>query len=105
MATSAATCLRAADWALSPVTTVAIIGERGEANADELLRAALSTYRPRTVVRRFEPGNVPEEEISPALSAMLTGESPRAYLCSARTCASPVHDADALLHLLKEFRG
>ncbi|HEX6940936.1 MAG TPA: thioredoxin domain-containing protein [Longimicrobiales bacterium] len=105
MPTAIATYVRAVDWATAPVTTVVVVGEPGAEAADALLRAALAAYRPRTVVRRFAPGAVAAEELPPALAAMVTGESPRAYLCAGQTCAAPVSEPDALAELLRAFRG
>ncbi len=103
MPTAVATAMRAVGWATAPVTTVVVVG-RDEA-ADALWSAALSAYRPRTVLRRFAPGAVPEGELPPALAAMVTGEAPRAYVCAGQTCAAPVAEPEALVELLRTFRG
>ncbi len=105
MPTAVATYVRAVDWATAPVSTVVVVGAAGDETADALLGTALATYRPRTVVRRFEPGAVPAAELPPALSAMVTGEAPRAYVCAGATCAAPVAEPDALAELLRTFRG
>ncbi len=105
MPTAVATYMRAIDWATGPVSTVVVVVEEGDDAADTLWRTALSAYRPRTVVRRFSPGAVPEGELPPALAAMVTGEAPRAYLCAGQTCAAPVSDPDALDELFRTFRG
>jgi len=103
--TAMATYVRAVDWATSPVTTVVVVGAKGDEGADALFRAALQTYRPRTVVRRFAPGAVQAEALPPALAAMVSGEAPRAYVCAGQTCAAPVSDAGELEELLRTFRG
>lgn len=100
-----ATYARAVDWATGPVTTIVVVGDEGDAGTDALFEAALRTYRPRSVLRRFESGAVPEGELPPALAAMLTGRTPRAYVCAERTCAEPVAESDALVELLRRFRG
>ncbi|HET9984736.1 MAG TPA: thioredoxin domain-containing protein [Longimicrobiales bacterium] len=105
MATSCATYLRALDWATSPVTSVVVVASRGDERGDTLVRTALATYRPRTIVRRFEPGRVEEEEVLPEIAAMLTGEAPRAYVCAGHACAAPVDRPEALADLLRTFRG
>jgi uncharacterized protein YyaL (SSP411 family) len=102
LSASAATWLAALSWATRPVTRVLVVEAPGDS---ALLDAALSTYRPRTVVRRLEPGAEPAPGTPPELVAMLSGDAPRAYLCAGRTCAAPVADPDGLRHLLREFRG
>jgi len=102
LSASAATWLLALSWATRPVTTVLVV-ERDRASG--LLDAALSTYRPRTVVRGLQPGSEPGPGMPPELVAMLSGDAPRAYVCSGTTCAAPVADPDELVRLLREFRG
>ena len=101
-APNAATWFRALRWATRPVTTVAVVEEE---SAGPLLRAALGTYRPETVVLRLEPGAVEGASLPEALSAMVTGDAPRAYVCAGRTCAAPVSDPAAVAELLRGFRG
>ncbi|HEX7117528.1 MAG TPA: thioredoxin domain-containing protein [Longimicrobiales bacterium] len=103
--TAVATYVRAVGWATAPVTTVVVVGADGDDVADALLRTALATYRPRTVVRRFAPAAVATEELPPALAAMVTGAAPRAYVCAGRTCAAPVAEPAALAETLRTFRG
>jgi uncharacterized protein len=102
--TAVATYLRAVDWATSPVTTVVVVGS-GAPRDDDLFRVALETYRPRTVIRRFEPAGLDPDRLPPELRAMVTADAPRAYVCAGRTCAAPVADPEALRTLLREFRG
>jgi uncharacterized protein YyaL (SSP411 family) len=102
LAGSAATWLAALSWTTLPVTTVVVVEGKPDSG---LLEAALSTYRPRTLVRRLEPGAAPDVATPPELVAMLSADSPRAYLCAGRTCAAPVEDPEALRRLLREFRG
>jgi uncharacterized protein YyaL (SSP411 family) len=105
--TAVATYLRAVDWATAPVTTIVVVGRAEEEEGDAMLRTALAIYRPRTVVRRLEPGRVAPEFVSlpPELSAALTMESPRAYLCVGESCAAPVATAEELRELLEGTRG
>ncbi|HEX7052198.1 MAG TPA: thioredoxin domain-containing protein [Longimicrobiales bacterium] len=105
MPTAVATYFRAVAWATQPVATLVVVGDEADAAAQALLRAGLSTYRPRTVVRRLAPGADVPESLPPELRAMVTGESPRAYLCVGRTCAAPVAGPDALVDLLRTFGG
>lgn len=101
--TAVAAYLRAVDWATSPVVTLVVVGDDGDPTADALLHTALTTYRPRTVVRRFEPGKIADDELAPELRAMIGGASPRAYLCVGQTCAAPVSEPEALVELIRSF--
>ena len=104
IATAMATYIRAVDWATAPVTTVVVVGAPGDGEAEALLRAALRTYRPRTVVRRLDPGDrAAVGELPEALRAMVTGEARRAYVCVGQSCAPPVDRPEALVELLREF--
>jgi uncharacterized protein YyaL (SSP411 family) len=101
--TAAATYMRAVMWATSPVSTLVVINHSAADLA--LWQTALRTYRPRTLVRRFLTNEVPTAELPPELSAMISKEAPRAYLCAGRSCAAPVPDSYALQKLMREFRG
>jgi uncharacterized protein len=103
MPTAMATYLRAVDWLARGPTTVAVVADPGDATGDALLRAALATYRPRTVVRRLAPGESAEAPLPPELRAMVTGEAPRAYVCAGRVCAAPTAEPAALERLLRSF--
>lgn len=131
--TAVATYLRAVDWAMSPVTRIVVVAAAGEETGAAMLQTALATYRPRTVVRRVEAGEAaavegeaeetgevgeaveageaasalkPEVAGLPAeLKAMLTLDSPRAYVCVGASCAAPVATVDELRELLDHFRG
>jgi uncharacterized protein YyaL (SSP411 family) len=116
--TGVATYLRAVEWATLPVTTVVVVARAGETGGDALLRTALSSYRPRTVVRRLELGALeggaregagaarPELEGLPAeLRAMLSADTPLAYICVGNSCAAPIDTAAELRELLGSFRG
>jgi len=105
MITAAASYARAVGWATAPLTSVVVIAEPGDAAGETLFRAALGTYRPRTVLRRFAPGRVDADAVPPELRAMLTGAAPRAYVCAGQSCAAPVAEPDALRALLRDFRG
>ncbi len=109
MATSCATYFRAVDWATSPVTTCVVVGDRGDARSEALLAAALRSYRPRTVVRFFEPGAVPAEELPPEVAAMLGRAKARAkakakaaaYVCVGTSCRQPITKAEELAEALR----
>jgi hypothetical protein len=101
--TAAATYMRAVSWLTAPISTVVVVS-RDPSDVD-LWHAALRTYRPRTLSRRFLAGAVPLDALPPELRAMVSSEAPRAYLCAGSVCAAPVSEADALRELLAEFRG
>ncbi|HEX6559436.1 MAG TPA: thioredoxin domain-containing protein [Longimicrobiales bacterium] len=105
LATAAATYVRALGWLTSPITTVVVVGRSEAAEEEPLLAAALGVYRPRTVVRYFAAGRVASDQLPAELSAMLSGDAPRAYVCAGTTCAAPVTDAEALEDLLRTFHG
>ena len=77
-----AALLRAADWALRPVTRVAVAGPGGPGVACAMHLLALQTYRPRRVVVRT------------------TADVPAATVCVGTTCSLPVATRDALAELL-----
>lgn len=104
LTTAAATYVRAVAWATLPVTTVVVIDD-DPPERSALFQAALSTYRPRTVLRCVAPDAVVATDLPPELRAMVTADTPRAYVCAGRTCATPVSDAGALRELLLTFRA
>jgi uncharacterized protein len=101
LGSSAATYVKAVAWATRPVTSVVVVEEAGGV----LLREALRHYRPRTTIRRLDPGSVDTDGVPAEIAAMLTGDAPRAYVCAGRTCAAPISDPASLRTLLTDFRG
>ncbi len=101
---SASTYARALSWTLLPVTTVVIVDD-GDADGLALFSAALRSTRPRTVIRRIRSGTLEPESLPPELRAMVTGDTPRAYVCAGRTCAAPVSEPAALTDVLHTLRG
>jgi len=77
-----AALLRAADWALRPVTRIVVAGPAGPGAACAMHLLALQTLRPRTVVVRT------------------TADAPAATVCIGTTCSLPVGTRDALAELL-----
>src|SRR5690606_2170744 len=85
LAPTAGTYFRALRWVLRPPTSVLVVeealaadeagpgGDASPAGAGPLLRAALRTYRPETVVRRLRPGDVGSRPHPEPLAAMVTG--------------------------------
>jgi uncharacterized protein YyaL (SSP411 family) len=78
-----ATLLRGADWGLSPVTRIEVLGPPGPGPACAMHLLALQTYRPRKVVLR-----------KPA-------DRPTATVCVGSTCSLPVDTPAALAELLR----
>ncbi|HEX2168019.1 MAG TPA: hypothetical protein VHG09_12370, partial [Longimicrobiales bacterium] len=101
LGSSAATWMKALAWHLKPVTTVVVVEEQG----GPMWKSALRAYHPRTVILRLEPGGDAPDSLPPELAAMLTGEAPRGYVCSGRTCAAPAADVLELTERLHQFRG
>jgi uncharacterized protein YyaL (SSP411 family) len=77
-----ATLLRAADWAVHPVTRIEVAGPAGDGPACAMHLLALQTYRPRKVVVR---------KIAAA---------PAATVCVGTTCSLPVDAPARLAELL-----
>jgi uncharacterized protein YyaL (SSP411 family) len=78
-----ATLLAAIDWAVHPVTRVAVAGPAGVGPACAMHLRALQTYRPRRIVVRT------------------IAAQPAATVCVGTTCSLPVSDPTALADLLR----
>jgi len=78
-----ATLLAAMDWAVHPVTRIAVTGPAGDGPACAMHLRALQAYRPRRVVIRT---------IAP---------QPAATVCVGTTCSLPVSEPAALAELLR----
>jgi uncharacterized protein YyaL (SSP411 family) len=91
--------LSAADFALARIKQVAILGDRGAPETQEMLRAVRENYRPQMVVS-FSP--YPPPQAAPALLANrpLVDNKPSAYVCEGFTCQKPVTTALELKTLL-----
>jgi hypothetical protein len=97
----AATWLLAADWALSPIAHLVVVGPPGDPEADRMMDEARRAAVPRAILRRLspEPGAA---GLPPALAGMLaTGKAPRGYLCIGETCLAPADSADAWVSTLR----
>jgi uncharacterized protein len=77
-----ATLLRALDWALNPITRIAVSGPRGEGSACAMHLLALQVYRPRKLVVRT------------------TAATATATVCVGTTCSLPVATPADLRKLL-----
>jgi uncharacterized protein YyaL (SSP411 family) len=100
---SAATWMKALAWAVRPVTSVVVIDRARTAAESELFAAALRTFRPRTTVRWLHNADEASDALPRELKAMITGDSPRAYLCAGHVCAAPVQSAEDLTLLMRTF--
>jgi uncharacterized protein YyaL (SSP411 family) len=85
LALHGATLLRAADWAVHPVTRIEVAGPAGDGPACAMHLLALQTYRPRKVVVR---------------TIAATPAAPAATVCVGTTCSLPVHVPHELATLL-----
>jgi len=100
---AAATWMKALSWSVLPVTTVAILDDVETPQDSTLFRAALRSYRPRTLIRWLRGTDT--AALPAALRAIVTGARPRAYVCAGQVCAAPVQSAPELEALLRTFRA
>jgi len=92
----AAAYLLAVDWLLSPATHLVVVGEPGDAVADQMHADALATFVPRRVVRRLAPGDTAGAPLPPAVAGMVAaGRAPRAYACTGMSCRAPAETVEA----------
>ena len=100
----AATYFIALDRHIAPPAHAVVVGPRQDERTQRLWRKALSTYRPKKLVSLHDPSVGNEENLPPALRAMLQrSEEPLAYVCAGNTCAMPTADVDQLESTLKSF--
>jgi uncharacterized protein YyaL (SSP411 family) len=105
---ASAAMLLALDFALGPVTQVAIIGPHDERGTQGLLAAVRGRYRPRTVVAWGDPAAADFDFDLAAASVPwlagrgLVGDRPAAYVCHDGSCLRPVTTAEALGDLLDQ---
>ena len=97
--TSFARWLTAADFALAQVKQVAIIGEPGAPDVQEMLKVVRENYRPNLVIA---VSNLPIDSKSPALllNRPMLNNRPTAYVCEGFVCQLPVTTPQALKALL-----
>ena len=82
-----ATLLRAADWAVNPVTRIEVTGPKGDGPACVMHFRALQTWRPRKVVVRT------------------VAERPAAPVCVGTTCSAPLTEVGSLRGELERARA
>ncbi len=93
--------LGVADFALSRVREVAIVGEPGAADTDALLAEVRRRYRPNQVVALAAPADREAAAVVPLLvdRPTLDGHA-TAYVCEHFACRQPVADPEALARQL-----
>jgi uncharacterized protein YyaL (SSP411 family) len=83
--------LLALDWHLTPGTHLVVIGESGDAVAEEMHRAAFARFAPRRVVQRLTPAEAEAGRLPAAIAGMLAaGTGTRGYACVGTSCSLPV---------------
>ena len=83
--------LLALDWHLNPGTHLVVIGEEGDAVAEEMHRAALARFAPRRVVQRLTSAEAEAVRLPAAIAGMLAaGTGTRGYACLGTSCSLPV---------------
>jgi uncharacterized protein YyaL (SSP411 family) len=86
----AATLLLAADWLLSPVMQIVVVGGKGDELAEAMLQAAQHTWNPRRVVRRVSDA-VSVAGAPAEMAAMVESQKGRTagFLCVGSACRQP----------------
>jgi uncharacterized protein YyaL (SSP411 family) len=80
-----------------------VVGDPRDAVTAALRRAARIGYRPRKVITFLESSSLASRLSSP-LQAMVTGKTPRAYVCAGPQCGPPADDPGMLAETLATFR-
>ena len=90
----------AMDTYVHGTTDIVIVGEKGSADVDALLRVVRNTYVPNACVMLVAPGTtamgspaVPRTQKTPGIATV--------YVCRGRTCGAPVTSAPELRELLQ----
>lgn len=93
--------LNALDFALAPVSEVAILGDKRDERTEALVRVLWEKYHPDLVAACSE---FPIPENSPALleNRLLLNNMPTAYVCHQFVCRQPVNDPYQLRSQLEE---
>jgi uncharacterized protein YyaL (SSP411 family) len=78
-----------------------IVGDAGDAVADQMHADALATFVPRRVVRRLAPKDTTAHPLPPAMAGMVAaGRAPRGYACTGTSCRAPAATAEEWLGAL-----
>ena len=98
-----ATLALALDLHLEPPLHVVVLGPREDARTRMLHTAALLTYRPGVTVHVHDPAS-PDGALPELVAAQAgDGGGPRAYVCTATACATPVTSPEALQETIRAF--
>ena len=94
----------AADFHLDTPSEIALVGRRGSADIDSLLRVVRRRFAPNEIVALLDP-NQPDSVTRGINLPLLDGKqlingAAAAYVCRDYACATPVGDADELSRLL-----
>ena len=86
----AATLLLAADWLLSPVAQIVVVGDQDDELAAAMHQAAWRSWRPRRVITRAA-GAAPVTGAPAELASMIASQKGRTagFLCIGNTCRQP----------------
>jgi uncharacterized protein len=94
--------LLALDWHLNPGTHLVVIGEEGDAVAEEMHRTALARFAPRRVVQHLTPAEAAAGRLPAAIAGMLAaGTGTRGYACVGTSCSLPVATIEEWEQLLR----
>ncbi len=105
MPASHAQFVSALDFSLGPTREIVIVGERGGAETEALLRIAREGFAPRRVTLLRSAGEAGEatERLAPFTAAMGTvDERAAAYVCEDYSCRRPTTDPEEFRQLLAE---
>jgi hypothetical protein len=78
---------------------IVVIGHKGNARTQDLLRAYWSKAMPNGMVMQIEPGD-PLPPGHPAAGRGMEGGQPTAYICQAGVCSNPITNAGDLANAL-----
>ena len=87
--------LAAMDRLMRGPTEIYVVGERGEARCEALLRVARAAWQPNAVIARLDAGD-PRAQDKRAIDGHAT-----AYVCRDRTCGLPITDPAKLAEALR----
>ena len=94
--------LAALDFALSEAREVAIIGEPGAADTEQLHHSLYSVYVPNKVVAGSAPATSAASELIPLLANRpMHNNQATAYVCIRHTCQQPTTEASVMLEQLQ----
>ncbi|HXX36709.1 MAG TPA: thioredoxin domain-containing protein [bacterium] len=100
----AATMAYALDAHIDPPLHVVVVGPGNDPGTRALHEAALTAYRPGTIVHLYHPGVAAGALPQPAAAlGAAAGESPRSYVCSAFACAPPAGNPEELRAAITSF--